>query len=100
MAAYEAKLATECEKIAADIKAFAEKPAADVELQARLAAAAPAPAAFSAPINEPEVKVPAISYHEAKNQAIGTATGLDRLKAVRAFTEKFPTESAYVSANS
>ena len=100
MAAYEAKLATECEKIAADIKAFAEKPAADVELQARLAAAAPAPAAFSAPINEPEVKVPTISYHEAKNQAIGTATGLDRLKAVRAFTEKFPTESAYVSANS
>ena len=100
MAAYETKLATECEKIAADIKAFAEKPAADVELQARLAAAAPAPAAFSAPINEPEVKVPAISYHEAKNQAIGTATGLDRLKAVRAFTEKFPTEAAYVSANS
>jgi hypothetical protein len=100
MAAYEAKLASECEKIAADIKAFAEKPAADVELQARLAAAAPAPAAFSAPINEPEVKVPAISYHEAKNQAIGTATGLDRLKAVRAFTEKFPTEAAYVSANS
>ena len=26
MAAYEAKLATECEKIAADIKAFVEKP--------------------------------------------------------------------------
>jgi hypothetical protein len=44
--------------------------------------------------------VPAISYHEAKNQAIGTSTGLDRLKAVRAFTEKFPTEAAYVSANS
>jgi hypothetical protein len=100
MAAYEAKLASECEKIAADIKAFAEKPAVDLELQARLAAAAPAPAAFAAPINEPEVKVPSISYHEAKNQAIGTSTGLDRLKAVRAFTEKFPTEAAYVSANS
>jgi hypothetical protein len=94
-----AKVLAECEQLKADLKAL-QSGNSDIELQARLAAAAPAPAAFAAPINEPEVKVPAISYHEAKNQAIGTATGLDRLKAVRAFTEKFPTEAAYVSANS
>ena len=94
-----AKVLAECEQLKADLKAL-QSGNSDIEVQARLSAAAPAPAAFAAPINEPEVKGPAISYHEAKNQAIGTATGLDRLKAVRAFTEKFPTESAYVSANS
>ena len=98
-AADNAKVLAECEALKAYVEAL-QAGNSDIELQARLAAAAPAPAAFAAPINEPEVKVPAISYHEAKNQAIGTATGLDRLKAVRAFTEKFPTEAVYVSANS
>lgn len=100
MAAYEAKLATECEKIAADIKAFAEKPAVDVELQARLAAAAPAPAAFSAPVNEQEVAAPVISFAAAKAAAIGGLTGLKRIEAAREFAKQFPSEAAYLSAQS
>ena len=100
MAAYEAKLATECEKIAADIKAFAEKPAADVELQARLAAAAPAPAAFSAPVNEQEVAAPVIAFAAAKAAAIGGLTGLKRIEAAREFAKQFPSEAAYLSAQS
>ena len=100
MAAYEAKLATECEKIAADIKTFAEKPAADVELQARLAAAAPAPAAFSAPVNEQEVAAPVIAFADAKKTALEGKVGLERIKAARAFSEKFPSEDAYLSAQS
>ena len=100
MAAYEAKLATECEKIAADIKAFAEKPAADVELQARLAAAAPAPAAFSAPVNEQEVAAPVIAFADAKKTALEGKVGLERIKAARAFSEKFPSEASYLSAQS
>jgi len=100
MAAYEAKLATECEKIATDIKAFAEKPAADVELQARLAAAAPAPAAFSAPVNEQEVAAPVISFAAAKAAAIGGLTGLKRIEAAREFAKQFPSEAAYLSAQS
>jgi len=100
MAAYEAKLATECEKIAADIKAFAEKPAADVELQARLAAAAPASAAFSAPVNEQEVAAPVISFAAAKAAAIGGLTGLKRIEAAREFAKQFPSEAAYLSAQS
>lgn len=100
MAAYEAKLATECEKIAADIKAFAEKPAADVELQARLAAAAPAPAAFSAPVNEQEVGAPVIAFAAAKAAAIGGLTGLKRIEAAREFAKQFPSEAAYLSAQS
>ena len=100
MAAYEAKLATECEKIAADIKAFAEKPAADVELQARLAAAAPTPAAFSAPVNEQEVAAPVIAFAAAKAAAIGGLTGLKRIEAAREFAKQFPSEAAYLSAQS
>ena len=100
MAAYEAKLATECEKIAADIKAFAEKPAVDVELQARLAAAAPAPAAFSAPVNEQEVTAPVIAFAAAKAAAIGGLTGLKRIEAAREFAKQFPSEAAYLSAQS
>lgn len=100
MAAYEAKLASECEKIAADIKAFAEKPAADVELQARLAAAAPAPAAFSAPVNEQEVAAPVIAFAAAKAAAIGGLTGLKRIEAAREFAKQFPSEAAYLSAQS
>ena len=100
MAAYEAKLANECEKIAADIKAFTEKPAADVELQARLAAAAPAPAAFSAPVNEQEVAAPVIAFAAAKAAAIGGLTGLKRIEAAREFAKQFPSETAYLSAQS
>jgi len=100
MAAYEAKLASECEKIAADIKAFAEKPAADLELQARLAAAAPAPAAFSAPVNEQEAPAPVIAFADAKKSALEGKVGLERIKAARAFSEKFPSESSYLSAQS
>ena len=100
MAAYETKLASECEKIAADIKAFAEKPAADLELQARLAAAAPAPAAFSAPVNEQEAPAPVIAFADAKKSALEGKVGLERIKAARAFSERFPSESSYLSAQS
>ena len=100
MAAYEAKLASECEKIAADIKAFAEKPAVDLELQARLSAAAPAPAAFSAPVNEQEVAAPVIAFADAKKAALEGKVGLERIKAARAFSEKFPSEASYLSAQS
>lgn len=100
MAAYEAKLAAECEKIAADIKAFSAKPAPDLELQARLAAVAPAPAAFSAPVNEQEAPSPVISFAAAKSAAIGDLTGLKRIEAAREFAKKFPSEAAYLSAQS
>jgi hypothetical protein len=100
MAAYETKLASECEKIAADIKAFAEKPAADLELQARLAAAAPAPAAFSAPVNEQEAPAPVIAFADAKKSALEGKVGLERIKAARAFSERFPSESSYLSVQS
>lgn len=100
MASYEAKLAAECEKIAADIKAFAEKPAVDLELQARLAAAAPAPAAFFAPVNEQEAPAPVIAFADAKKAALEGKTGLERIKAARAFSEKFPSEASYLSAQS
>ena len=100
MAAYEAKLAAECEKIAADIKTFSAKPAPDLELQARLAAVAPAPAAFSAPVNEQEAPAPVISFAAAKSAAIGDLTGLKRIEAAREFAKKFPSEAAYLSAQS
>ena len=100
MAAYEAKLATECEKIAADIKAFAEKPEDDLQLQARLFAAAPFPAALSAPVNEQEVVVPVIAFADAKKAALEGKVGLERIKAARAFSEKFPSEASYLSAQS
>ena len=100
MAAYEAKLSAECEKIAADIKAFSAKPAPDLELQARLAAVAPAPAAFSAPVNEQEAPAPVISFAAAKSAAIGDLTGLKRIEAAREFAKKFPSEAAYLSAQS
>ena len=100
MTAYEAKLAAECEKIAADIKAFSAKPAPDLELQARLAAVAPAPAAFSAPVNEQEAPAPVISFAAAKSAAIGDLTGLKRIEAAREFAKKFPSEAAYLSAQS
>ena len=100
MAAYEAKLSAECEKIAADIKTFSAKPAPDLELQARLAAVAPAPAAFSAPVNEQEAPAPVISFAAAKSAAIGDLTGLKRIEAAREFAKKFPSEAAYLSAQS
>lgn len=98
-AAENAKVAAECEALKSEIKALQEAKN-EVDVAAKLLAAAPPVESFAAPINEPEVKGPTISYHEAKNQAIGTATGLDRLAAVRAFQKKFPTEADYVSANS
>ena len=94
-----AKVLAECEALKGELKAL-QASEREIDLQAKLLAAAPPVASFAAPINEPEVKGPSVSYHDAKNQAIGTSTGLDRLKAVRAFTEKFPTEADYVSANS
>lgn len=100
MAAYEAKLSAECEKIADDIKAFSAKPAPDLELQARLAAVAPAPAAFSAPVNEQEAPAPVISFAAAKSAAIGDLTGLKRIEAAREFAKQFPSEAAYLSAQS
>jgi len=100
MAAYEAKLTGECEKIAADIKAFTEKPVIDLGLQARLAAAAPTPAAFSAPVNEQEVAAPVIAFADAKKTALEGKVGLERIKAARAFSEKFPSEASYLSAQS
>ena len=93
------KVLAECAALKTEIQALQEA-RVEAAAEAKLLAAAPPIASFSAPINEPEVKGPSISYHEAKNQAIGTATGLDRLKAVRAFMEKFPTETQYVAANS
>jgi hypothetical protein len=98
ISAFDAKVSEQCEKLNEQIKALSAPPAVDLELQARLAAAAPAPAALSAPVNEQESTAPLISFAAAKAAAIGDRTGLERIKAAREFAAKFPSEASYLSA--
>lgn len=94
-----AKVLAECEQLNADLKAL-QSGNSDIEVQARLSAAAPAPAAFAAPVNEQEVAAPVIAFAAAKAAAIGGLTGLKRIEAAREFAKQFPSEAAYLSAQS
>lgn len=58
--------------------------------------AAPPTKQEPAQVNEPETAPePPKSYADARKEAIGTATGLARLTAIRKFEEKHPSEAAY-----
>jgi hypothetical protein len=71
------------------------------ELKAMLKAfvAAPPTKQEPAPANEQEAPpAPPKSYAEARKEAIGANTGLQRIAAARAFDEKFADEAAYLAS--
>jgi hypothetical protein len=79
-----AALSAKLDEQAALIKALSIAPKSNAE---------PAPANDQGAAPEPPK-----SYADARKEAIGTATGLARLAAIRAFEKDFPTEAAYAAS--
>ena len=86
----------------------APQPAAEVSLKAEIeelkglvkafAAAPPTKTSEAAPPSEPEQPAPAKSYADARKESIGNATGLQRIKAARAFDTKYADTEAYAAS--